>query len=333
MLPSQQDIAEHLGLSRSTVSRALGRDPRIPVKTRKRIEKAARDLGYRPNLLMSEIASSHWQQARVAKGSTIAYIECTRPEARIGRDLGSATRQRAMALGYNLENFSRIDFSSSGKLQTALRNRGITDVILGPTYEKSLTVELDWSKFICVQLLPGMFPLPLHSVIADYYGVVILAWRQAVEHGYRRIGITLMDHPITLMDDVIRLSAVDACQKYLFGHLPVLEPFHFRRNEFVAAAFVSWVKRNKPEVVIGFNHRFHLILRAEFPKQIPFINLHKSDEMGLTGIPASADVYETEGVNLLHFCRRTHQWGIPEQRIDHVLEPIWFEGNSLPRKI
>jgi LacI family transcriptional regulator len=183
--------AEKTQLSVSTVSRALHHDPRIPEKTRKRVQQAAKELDYRPNTMMSEIASSHWQQAKVAKGSTIAFVDCNQAECGFGPTFGPAIREQALSLGYNLVIFRRRDFASSTKLQRALRNQGITDVILGPVFEESPMVELDWSKFICVQLFPSeIFPLPLHSVIKNYYNMVILAWQQAVSHGYERIGIT-----------------------------------------------------------------------------------------------------------------------------------------------
>jgi len=46
-----QDIADRLGLDRSTVSLALRRSPKIPEETRNRIKEVAEELGYRPNLL------------------------------------------------------------------------------------------------------------------------------------------------------------------------------------------------------------------------------------------------------------------------------------------
>ena len=44
-----KDIAELTGLSVSTVSRALSRNPVIPAPTREIVEKAAAELKYRPN--------------------------------------------------------------------------------------------------------------------------------------------------------------------------------------------------------------------------------------------------------------------------------------------
>ncbi len=44
---TQRDIARHLGVHVSKVSLALRRHSSIPADTRERVEKAARDLGYR----------------------------------------------------------------------------------------------------------------------------------------------------------------------------------------------------------------------------------------------------------------------------------------------
>ncbi len=52
---STRDIARRLGISHMTVSRALSADPEVSAlvteKTRKRVEKAASEMGYMPNLL------------------------------------------------------------------------------------------------------------------------------------------------------------------------------------------------------------------------------------------------------------------------------------------
>jgi LacI family transcriptional regulator len=50
-------LAEDLGLSQSTISRALKRHPAIPEGTRERVEKAAMRLGYQPNLQAQGLAT------------------------------------------------------------------------------------------------------------------------------------------------------------------------------------------------------------------------------------------------------------------------------------
>src|SRR5687768_5340912 len=46
MAVTQKQIAEKLGLSREYVTRALNGDPTVPSKTRRRVQAAARRLGY-----------------------------------------------------------------------------------------------------------------------------------------------------------------------------------------------------------------------------------------------------------------------------------------------
>ena len=330
--PSLQTIADQLRLSRSTISRSLRDDPRIPPETRTRVQALAREIGYRPNTLMSEIASSHWQAAKVARGSIIGYVDCI-PRARpIGFTHAAASaRERASALGYRLETFHREDYDNSAKLQRALRNQGITDVILGPVYEQALTVELEWSKFIAVQLLPATFQLPLHSVLKDHFSAVVLAWRKAVSRGYRRIGLVLPQHPMPLMDDILRLSAGQACQQSLFPQLtalPILR--HALSDHEQLRLFSRWVKANQPDVIIAFTDTHYYFCRSEFGREMPYISLHRRDALSISGIPGDEGQCAKEAVDLLHFCRRTYQWGIPERRIDHVVEPAWFEGTTLP---
>lgn len=50
-----QDIAEICNLSRPTISRALRDDPLIKAKTRERVHKVAKELGYHPNLFASSL--------------------------------------------------------------------------------------------------------------------------------------------------------------------------------------------------------------------------------------------------------------------------------------
>ncbi len=83
------DIARHLNLDSSTISRALNDSPRVTVKTRERIKEAARALGYRPNLIAANLrtrrsktigvilpwVSRHFFSSAVAGIEQVAYKE------------------------------------------------------------------------------------------------------------------------------------------------------------------------------------------------------------------------------------------------------------------
>ncbi|MDR9364777.1 MAG: LacI family DNA-binding transcriptional regulator [Balneolaceae bacterium] len=55
------DIAEKLDLTKVSVSKALRDHPDISAKTRKKVKKVAREMGYRPNLLARSLASQKSQ--------------------------------------------------------------------------------------------------------------------------------------------------------------------------------------------------------------------------------------------------------------------------------
>src|ERR1700761_1844646 len=139
---SMQDVAERMGLSRSTFSLALAKHPRISVRTRLRVEKICKEIGYRPNSIISELASARWQTSKATEGSRIAYVDRLPHRSndefffKIQRKaLHDALQQQANFLGYQVEVFYLSDIASSDKLQRLFHAKGITEVILGPSYE------------------------------------------------------------------------------------------------------------------------------------------------------------------------------------------------------
>ncbi|TRX62049.1 LacI family transcriptional regulator [Fulvivirga sp. M361] len=60
------DIARHLSLDSSTISRALNDSPRVTAKTKEKVRKVASELGYRPNLMATGL--------RTQRSKTIGVI-------------------------------------------------------------------------------------------------------------------------------------------------------------------------------------------------------------------------------------------------------------------
>lgn len=60
-----KDIASELGISYSTVSRALSNHPDVHEKTRKEVVEKAEKMGYRPNIFARNLKSSHSNQIGV----------------------------------------------------------------------------------------------------------------------------------------------------------------------------------------------------------------------------------------------------------------------------
>lgn len=67
---SMKDVAEHLGVSKATVSRALSRNSEIPAGTREKINRACELLGYRLNTNIQDLV----MKSRSGKTRNIAFV-------------------------------------------------------------------------------------------------------------------------------------------------------------------------------------------------------------------------------------------------------------------
>ncbi len=168
--PTMSTLATDLGLSPSTISRALRGDRRIGADTRARVAEAAQRLGYRPNPLVSALMASRKKAGGQGEVDTIALVTDYRenalpsstPATRKGRgssrnrDNGSGTYpsgagaipgwknkdvclweyegicRRAAELGFRVEEFPLADYGyDGGRLIRTLSARGIRGVLLG----------------------------------------------------------------------------------------------------------------------------------------------------------------------------------------------------------
>lgn len=87
------DIAEELQLSVSTVSRALNDHPNISVKTKERVKKMARKLGYRPNAMAAGLRNN--------KSKTIGLI-VPRISMFFPAAITTVMQNKLQEFGYNL---------------------------------------------------------------------------------------------------------------------------------------------------------------------------------------------------------------------------------------
>ncbi len=69
-----QDLADTLGVARSTVSRALRDDPQISPDTRRHVRRLARDLGYHPNAAARALTRRHSGVVGVALPRSAPFV-------------------------------------------------------------------------------------------------------------------------------------------------------------------------------------------------------------------------------------------------------------------
>jgi LacI family transcriptional regulator len=339
---TQSQVAQAVGVHAATVSLALRGDPRIPGKTADRVRQAAERMGYRPDPALAAVAASRWRGGDRCPGVTLAFISQLRRPHAGSHGLFDGVKARANELGYGLDRFFLDDYPDSAALQRILVARGIRGLIVGPFFEPVPQLALDWRKFCLVGCGHGHFEPRFHAVTYDPYESVMIAWRRAIDYGYRRPGLAVMLHspPVIVEDDESRRAAALICheQGAPGGRVP---PFFYTAGEsydLLAPRAVAWYRKWKPDAVIGFNAMLTHILQHELkvraPGQIGFAQFDClfPEEHRIAGIRDLVEDIGRGAVDLLQQTIHANQWGLPEARIRHCLDPKWVDGDTLPRR-
>ncbi len=248
-------LAKKLALAESTISRALKGDPRISVETRKRVEAAANELGYRPNPLVSALMSVRGKRSSAGEVGTVALVTDYRGKGGWrSKDVClweyEGMRKRADELGYRLEEFPLSDFKYDGaRLEKALLTRGIRGVLLGFSRERNGDVGFSIGRFSVAGLSTYFREVAVDR--ANFHGFynVQLALDEMRARGYKRTGLVVPEFNNRISGYLWSGGALD---------------WQSRQNEndrcvpFVPTAgneeqdFAKWLKREKPDSLVVY---------------------------------------------------------------------------------
>jgi LacI family transcriptional regulator len=334
------EIAQRVGVASSTVSRALRNDPRISSEVRKRVQKAADELGYRPNPLVSALMANRRRRGSGGAVDVIALV--TNYGGRLDWRTKDVCRwefdgiqRRADELGFRVEIFALADYQwDTARLQATLRARAIRGVLLGFSREERPNTSFDSADF-SVAALSGYFP----GVVADranFHGFfnVQLALDQMYRRGYRRPTLIApaLNNRISnnlwsaaFLDWQRQLPKKDRC-----------EPFIPREN-VDAAEFRDWLYRNDPDSLLVYKYPARQLLArrgVRVPEDIGLAYLYRtSDEMGnAAGIDGNLDGVGSASFDLVVERLHANATGTTKHPKEVLITGTWREGPTLPGK-
>jgi LacI family transcriptional regulator len=350
--PSLADISKATGYARSTVSMALRNDKSIPKETRKKIERAAQACGYYPNPILAALGRKHFDAEDIG-GISIARIEMYTEPPTEGPERArlEAQREYARKLGYRLESFPLANFRDGHHATRVLYARGIQGIILPAHFELDMLPGMSWSRFCVVGWGEGTTESSassetlLYRAMVDHFSLVTRAWEETWKRGYRRIGFALFQIVPNIIEDQIRLGAIQCCLLRVPARDRIL-PFIPKKEigDWDAHLLTDWVRRHRPDVVIGFNPYFRWALESEgfrIPRDIGFAALHK--DLDLDQLPGGGErdsgmremrtKVMMAAVELMDQQIRSHQYGLPKEQRVLLINSEWVDGETLPSKI
>jgi len=333
------ELSRALKLDKSTVSRGLRDHPRVSRATCERIKAKAAEMGYRPNPAMSAIATR-----RFARGQTTSLVGFLNdrpvPKGRYVRER-TVTQEAAMfeaqRLGYETIEFRAHQFADGRAVVKEMERRGVCALIASNWAEMGdgLADPELLAAYVCAATNPIFSKWGYRSVGVDVFDGLLTVYRQVRSRGYRRIGFALFQHEIEHPDDLLRHAAAALCQEQSAPEDRVPH-FHFRKMVGPPMdRLAEWVRRERPEAVIGFNNSVGVELERHgirVPQDVAFASMVGSDrsQRRFATVHFFDQDIGSETARQVDMMLKVGDYGLhPNVPVTRV-PVMWQEGESLP---
>lgn len=177
-----EDVARQLGLSASTVSKALNDYRDIPAETKARVAEAAQRLGYHPSAAARSLRLHRTERIGVINTATSYNYDYF-------MELLRGVTAGAEQADYNLVLYTNIH-TQPQRLQRVCRSREVDGVVLMAADEAPDALDALVAEDLPVVTLGRCEGRPEASFIAaDSFEAGLIATRHLIELGHRRIGM------------------------------------------------------------------------------------------------------------------------------------------------
>jgi len=321
-------IAERVGVTSAAVSLALRNDPQISPARRAEIQEAARELGYRPNALVSTLMS-HIRQAKSPPRHTGLLYLVTGPAATAGFP-GSTpdlcfrgARDQAAKRGFGLELFwLREPGLTEARIGKILRARGVPGVIVGPREDGLPLPNLPWDRLASVMISYSFATPQLDVVTPDFYRAARIAMEYVKPEGGAEVRLILPEEH----DRNVRHLWTAGYLRERLGRRGFQLPLIARRPREAT----DWVKANRGCTVLGTNLVLDWLKAARLKeaRDFRFVSLNVENLPTLSGIREPSLEVGAEAADRVISRIYLNQTGLPAKPRITLLEPEWQTGRG-----
>jgi LacI family transcriptional regulator len=336
-----QDIADRAGVSRSTVSLALRKSPRIGAAVVSKVLQLATSMNYKPNPLIGV----HMAQLRAGKTlkyqGELAFIshfseselaQRARTTAAQEEDIYSYARLRAENLGFKLAfYFHELDALSDSRLDRILWTRNVVGLIVGPLALPVAKINLDWSRYAASSWSYNLDGPPLHRVTHDYYGSMFLILKELQRLGYKRIGFCTHE-----FEDVRTNHLSISAFLYYEHFIPRAQKLSYLATKSPTwddESLMSWYRNKRPDAVICTNHGAYEVFKrngVRIPEDLGFAVAMKgvANEQ-MSGLRYNNKAIGNSLVDTVISQINNNERGIPAEQKTVLVPGVWTQGTTL----
>ncbi len=332
--PTLQDIANQVGLAKSTVSLALRDKGTLSSATRERIKRTAKEMGYRPDPLLAALVSRRSRSP--ADQLPVAFL--SGEESAAANAYAEACLRRAGEWGYKLEyRFIRRPRELKSQIRE-LWHRGTRGLVL---FHLPVGDWLD-SEFLrdmaLVQCRLHRDPLPLTTVRSGIVRKTHDTVEKVMGAGYRRVGnlVLLATEDASHPEDQSRVGAVLGAQARFrpacfFPDPLMIDMTQSSENHWRKVA-QKWVVDQQLDAVICTTDGLAEMLfsdGSERPAIACTLLTHCLDGT-FAGMRDNTGLIGEKCMELIDQFIRARRFGIPEHPVEMVIPSEWVAGTSLP---
>ena len=331
-----RDIAEQVGMSHVTVSLALRNDPKISEKTRSRIQKKAKEMGYTPDPMLRSLAQYRHASKNKPMDSVVAWINLWKEPEQLRRykefDLWwQGATEAAQRLGYRIDEFRTKDLSAQ-RLVAILKTRNIRGIMV-PPYPAPSTIDLSkipWDDFTVIQFGRNENSPAPHIVTSSQAANTIMAFDRIRAKGYTRIGF--------VSSNVSKTRMFGAGFYWTQQYLPRKERLSMLALETSSvveqeAMLNQWIKKEKPDAILTDSSDLLLRLNElglRVPDDIALATTSIHDTPINAGIDQNPKEIGRMGFITLVSMMNDFEHGIPDIQHEILVGGTWVDGDMLP---
>lgn len=338
--PSQKLIAQRLGISTAAVSLALRNTGTVSKELTAKVRAMADKLGYRPNPLLSSLASRRFQNSGSAGELPIALFD-----GRATEDRGALSKifeKTALEFGYRLCPISPEEFATYKDPGRTLYLRGLLGFILeGRVDHRDFPEDFDWDQFSVVQCGCNALSPRFDSVGVSLVHAVEQAFQGALGNAYRRIGFIIEPSRDNSRSKVVMIESAALAIRRLEAPSLADIPAFTDSVERSPGEFRSWLGRYQPDCIIASTSGAMKTLSKfgiDVPSEVAFVSLDAGegahrDGSTVAGVCSHAEEIAKQSLMLLDHKIKHRSRGFAEVPKQILIPPLWQEGSTLPRRL
>ncbi|HTJ78429.1 MAG TPA: LacI family DNA-binding transcriptional regulator [Rariglobus sp.] len=336
-----QDIALKAGVSKNAVSLALRHDPQISSTTRAKIERIARELGYRKNPTVAHLMANLRSSRQQGFKATFALLNANTDERAFVRHptvpaYVEGCRRRAAQLGYILDEFWLHDPQwKASRLLDVLHSRGIRGaIIVGAMDNRQLPVEFlpIYEQLPCIVTGHRTYNPSLSFACVDHHNLALQAFEQALALGYKRPALALDKVIDQITGGRFTAGFLIAQQQITVAHRT--QPFFALEDARKDIShFHAWIEKEKPDVILTLYNvvkRWVESLDFKVPRDMGLIQLEwRRQQPEWAGMNQHNDIVGEAAVDMLVGMVHRGERGVPDFPRATLIGSTWNMGRTV----